>query len=190
MRTASNIVTGLLILVALLVVGLASGCALGTVGGDRTVTPNGFQSAGAVSNILSVDKDGQTTQEYAAEPPAAVIANAGGVENYGSVPFGTVSALLPGGTSLVASVPNDFGADTVDISLGDGSIVKLGGVRISTSEVIVARAQFLTQVAPIIASWTDQQKQALVAELETQAKLGDTFANSVLPFIKALVVGG
>jgi hypothetical protein len=166
------------------------GCTQQRVGGTRDATALGYSSEGAVANLLTVDKDGQTTQEYAGEPPAAVIADSGGVENYGAVPFGTVSALLPGGTSLVASVPNDFGADSVDITLGDGSVVRLGGVRISTSEVVIARAEFLTRMAPVIAGWTAEQRAALVAELETQAKLGDTFATSVLPFIKALVVGG
>lgn len=166
------------------------GCTQQRVGGTRADTTLGYTSEGAVSNLLTVDKDGQTKQEYSSEPPAAVIANSGGVENYSAVPFGTVSALLPGGTSLVASVPNDFGADSVDITLTDGSIVRLSGVRISTSDVIVARAEFLTRMAPIIAAWTAEQRAALVAELETQARLGDTFANSVLPFIRALVVGG
>ena len=166
------------------------GCTQQRVGGTRASDPMGYTSEGALANLLTVDKDGQTTQEYAAEPPSAVVADASGVENYGAVPFGTVSALLPGGTTLVASVPNDFGAESVDIALTDGSIVKLGGVKISTSDVVIARAEFLTKMAPIIATWTSEQKQALVAELETQAKLGDSFANSVLPFVKALVTGG
>lgn len=178
-----------LALLAACMVGVG-GCAQQRVGGVREAVPVGYRSEGAVSNVLTVDAQGQTTQEYAAEPPAAVIAGAAGVENYGAVPFGSVSVQLPDGTLLVASVPNDFGADTVEITHADGETVKLSGVTVSTSQVVLARASFLTQMLPIISVWTDAQKQALIAELEAQAALGDSFAKSILPFVQALVTGG
>lgn len=166
------------------------GCSQQRVGGVVTSDSTGYRSEGSVRNALVVDAQGQTTQDYAVEAPSAVIAGSQGVENYSAVPFGSVSVQLPDGTLLVASVPNDFMAESVDITHPGGETVRLSGVSVMTSDVIVARAGFLREVEPIIAGWTDQQKQALVAELEAQARFGDAAANALLPFIKALIAGG
>lgn len=170
---------------------LLPACSQQRVGGVREVGPTGYRSEGPVSNALVIDKDGQTSQEYLVEPPAAVIANAGGVENYGSVPFGQASIQLPNGVSLVTSVPNDFDATGVEVTLApDGtSTVHFATVGISTSAVLVARATFAATLAPIIKDMTAEQRAALVAELEAQAALGDSIAAGVLPIIRVLVGG-
>lgn len=159
-------------------------CSNQPIGGVLTASADGSRSQG-VKNTLVISGHG-SAQDYAAESPSGVVANAEGVENYGPVPLGTVSVVLPDGTRLLATVPNDFDADSVSITHPDGSIVALSGVSISTSQVIVARAMFLTQMAPIIASMTQSQRDALIAQYEAQAALGDSFASSVLPIIRAM----
>lgn len=163
------------------------GCG-GSIGGQRQLANAGYRSDGASSNLLLVNPDRSTVQDYQVEPPAAVIASSGNVENYGSVPFGQVSALLPDGTTLVSSVPNDFDADEIIVA-ADGSVT-IRGVRISTSEVVVARASFIQEMLPIIEAMTTAQKETLIAQYELQASVGNSFAQGILPILKALATGG
>ncbi len=163
------------------------GCSAQRVGG--VVAAKGAQTtaSGSTGGSLAVNPDRSTFQHYASENPSAVMATPSGVESYGPVPYGTVGVTLPDETYLLASVPNDFSIDTVDLTLADGSLVRLGGVSISTSDVVVARAEFLTQMFPIIQAMTQAQKESLLAQYEAQAATGDAIAQGLLPILRALV---
>lgn len=170
--------------------GLLAGCSGMRVGGTSEVAPAGFSQSGDAGNVLAVGADGQTTQRYISEPPAAVIVSGQGIEHYGAVPPNALGISLPDGTVLTTATPGDFEAERITITKPDGNVVDIAGVSVNTSDVIVARATFLTQVAPIVATWTQAQKDVLLKQFETQAALGDSFAKEVLPFIRALVAGG
>lgn len=160
-------------------------CTAQRVGGVVAAKGAEYRSEGSARNTLLVNSDGSTVQDYAAEPGAAVIASQTGVENYGSVAFGTVHIDLPDGTRLLATVPNDFAADSVSINHADGESVVVSGISISTSDVIVARSQIIVAMSPIIQSWTKEQKEAMLAQYEAQVAAGDMFAQTIVPLIRA-----
>lgn len=166
------------------------GCSSQRVGGVVAAAGAQYQSEGSVRNTLTVNPDRSTVQDYTAEPPAATIVSGQGIEHYGAVPPNALGISLPDGTILTSATPGDFRADSLKITRADGSVVDMAGVSVNTSDVIVARATFVTQMAPIIGQMTQAQKDALLAQYEAQAALGDTFAKSVLPFVQALVTGG
>lgn len=165
------------------------GCSGVAVGGSREDAGRQYRGQGNVTNYLTTETaDGAIAiQDYAGEPPAAVVASDAGVENYGAVPFGTVTAVFPGGTRLIASVPNDFDAEALKVTLPDGTQVDAAGLRVSSSAVVIARAQFVSILAPVLQSMTEGQRAAALAELETQAKLGDAVVQGALPILKAMV---
>lgn len=164
------------------------GCSTVPVGGSREDAGREYRAQGSATNYLTTEtSEGDTAiQEYSSEPPAAVVVSESGVENYGAVPFGTLTAILPGGTRLIASVPNDFEASALQVTLPDGTKVDASGLAISSSTVVVARAQFVAILAPVLQSMTDGQRAAAIAELEAQAKLGDAVVQGALPILKAL----
>lgn len=168
------------------------GCTAQRIGGNVDAKAAGYASAGSARNTMVENADGSRVQDYSAEAPTSVTADKNGVENRGAVSFGTVHIDLPDGTRLLATVPNDFKVDSVQIPQGEGiAPIVLGGVSINTSDVVVARAQIVVAMTPIIEAWTEQQKQAMLAQYEAQAKAGDVFAQTLVPIIKAsLGIGG
>lgn len=178
--------TARITLALLLAATLMVGCANTPPGGTRSHA--GYESQGPLAHLLDIDAIAQRTiQEYQGEPPSAVVASGQGVENYGPVPFGSVSATFPGGTQLVASVPNDFEATRLRVILPDGTEVDAEGLSVSTSAVVQARTQFVTAVVPVLLSMTEGQRAAALAEIEAQAAAGDAFLAGVLPVLRALV---
>lgn len=154
------------------------------VGAD--VTDDGSLDAGSARNTLRWGGDG-TASTTSAQPFGATVEPTG-IDAMSTGPTSVFSIGTPG---VLGISPGDVAADSIEVSfsdpleLPDGSrvvlpkTVKLEGFSSAKSPVILATNPQVEIWADALKDLSDDQKEAIIAELEAQGEIASEFAGAL-----------